>query len=279
MKGSLGIYQFIRNGDYFDYPWRESLLSVIPIADQISVVECNSDMDNTYEELIEFRDEFSTIEKFKIIRQDWVKDYRELSSRANYASLFLNTDFKWQLQADEVLHENQYDYIRNFLSTVYNQTTFTCIKIKYHHFIGNFSTTFPFVYSEIKRIYRTGSGWRLIGDACELAGESEDKVINSEIEVFHYGKVHSYEKGFKKEISFQNLYKDIGFPDPKMKIMQETLGKDMCDYLFLFEESIKKGETKEFKGIHPKVMEKRIQEFKDNGWEQFTSKVKESIKL
>jgi hypothetical protein len=97
--------------------------------------------------------------------------------------------------------------------------------------------------------------------------------------VYHYGKVHEGTVGFKKEINFQNLFKDIGFPDPKMKEMQEKFGKDYCDYVYLFESSIKEGKVRKFEGTHPEVMKKRISQFKDGGWEQFISRMEEGLKI
>jgi len=280
---TFGIYQFIRNGDYYDYPFRESLLSALPIADELIVCECFSDKDDTYNELLKFKKEFDINNKIKIVRHDWVTNFTQLSQIGNYSASFLNTEWIWHLQSDEVIHEDSYEeinYIKEtYTSNSYNFPQVNAFKVNYTHLLGNYSTEFDFCYKSIIRISRKDSEWALVGDACELGGGDINKVKDSNIKVFHYGKVHEGKVGFRKEVDFQELFRSIGFPDPKMKIMQEFLGEDFCDYLFLFENSIKEGKVRKFDGNHPKVMEKRIKEFKDKGYEQFISRIKKELKL
>ena len=276
-KSTLGVYQFIHNGEEYDYPFLESLESVLPIADKIVVCECES-TDNTLNILKEFQEKHK--EKVTIIHRPWVKHFTELSTLGNYASTFLDTDWKWQLQSDEVLHQNQYNNINAWLELIekHNLNT-TALTTRYTHFLANFETEFDFCYQEIVRIHKRGSRWSLVGDACQLDGGNSKEVLQTDIMVHHYGKVHEGTVGFKKEINFQNLFKDIGFPDPKMKEMQEKFGKDYCDYVYLFESSIKEGKVRKFEGTHPEVMKKRISQFKDGGWEQFISRMKEGLKI
>jgi len=276
MSNTLGTYMFLRNGDFYDYPWRESLLSVMPIAEQIVVCECYSDKDNTWEELQKFAAQYP---KVKLVQREWIAHHSGLSQMANYCIPFLSTDWKWQIQADEVIHENNYDVIKKALEGAPDKVN--ALKTNYTHFLGSYSKVFPFCYQNIIRIARKGSGWWLAGDACQLDKPGYDpcEVKDTEIMVYHYGKVHSSEKGFLKEWDFQQLYVDLGFPDPKMREMSEKLGGDYCDYLYLFESNIREGRVKDFVGTHPAVMHQRIQKFKDSGWEQFDSKMIEGLKI
>lgn len=272
---TLGVYQFIHNAEKFDYPFIESLLSVIDIASEIVVCECESE-DGTLGILRDFQKKYPT--KVKIVSQPWVTHHSQLSKVANFASTFLRTDWKWQLQADEAVHEEQHSYILEQLR-VAEELKKTAITTKYNHFLGNFETCFPFVYEEIIRIYKAGTPWKLVGDACQLSGGHINDVLESDIKVFHYGKVHSAKAGFVKESSFQQLYTDLGFPDPKLEVMREKLGDTVCDYIYLFEDAIKKGETWKFTGTHPSAMQDRIKLFKENGWEQFTSMLQKELSV
>lgn len=274
---TLGAYQFIRNGVEYDYPFIESLKSALPFADQIVICECQS-TDNTLELLKQFQEENK--EKVVIVHRPWVKHFTELSSLGNYASTFLETDWKWQIQSDEVIHENQVENIKTWLNMIQkHDMRITALTTKYLHFLANYFTLFPFCYEEIVRIHKRGSSWRLVGDACQLDGGNVKEVLNTDILVYHYGKVHEGKKGFKKEVDFQNLFTDIGFPDPKMKEMKDKFGEEYCDYLYLFENHIKENNIKKFEGTHPSVMKKRIEEFREGGWEQFISKMKEGLKI
>jgi len=280
MIDSLGAYTFIRNGDYYDYPWRESLLSVLPIIKQLVIVECFSDKDNTYEELLKFKEEHGKKVDIKIYQYPWATHFTELSKIGNYASTFLETEWKYYIQSDEVLHENQYENIRTWLEMIQkHHMNISALTTKYTHFMCNYSTTFPFCYAEINRIHKRGSNWKLVGDACQLDGGNPKEILSTDIMVYHYGKVHDGYSGFKKEIDFQMLFKDIGFPDPKMQEMKEKFGEEYCDYLYLFENHIKEKNIKKFEGTHPIVMKERIAKFKDEGYEQFISRMKEGLKI
>jgi len=274
MDKTLGIYMFIRNGVYYDYPFIEAIDSALPVADQVVICECFSDKDDTFDRL---QERYGNNPKVKLVRNNWVTHFEGLSSIGNYAALQLTTDWKWQLQADEVIHENSYDEIRSIIQT--EDPKISAFMVHYKHMLANYETEFDFCYTELIRIAKRGSKWRLIGDACQLDGGDRQTVKDTGIQVFHYGKVHEGRVGWQKEWDFQQLFTDIGFPDPKMKEMEKQFGEQYCDYVYLFESSIKEGKVRRFEGTHPKIMAERIAQFKDGGWEQFVSKMKDGLKL
>ncbi len=285
----LGIYCFIRNGVKYDYPFIESIESAIPIADQIVINECSSD-DNTLELLKELKEKYP--EKIKIIRDDWVTHHSELSARGNTCIPHLTTQWHWQLQADEVLHEKDYEIIRRVLTDSLDKPI-DAFKVHYWHFMANYETEFDFCYVKATRIARKGTGWWLCGDAAELSGGDSRRLVDltpsggrildakslSDIRVFHYGKVKEGKTGWQKEWDFTHLYTDLGFPDPKMMEMKEKFGEEFCDYVYIFEGAIERGEVRHFTGTHPAVMSERISNFKSGGYEQFISRFKNSLDL
>ena len=281
---SLGIYMFIRNGVYYDYPFLESLRSAYPIADQIVIAECYSDKDDTYDQLQKFITEEDPQKKITVLRHDWVTHFSQLSAVGNWCIPHLQTQWHWQLQADEVIHEGSYPAIRELLQGAPAQMRRDAMgtdaySVNYTHFLANYETEFDFCYLKAIRIAKKGSGWWLHGDACQLDRPNKSGVENTPIQVFHYGKVHEGKAGWQKEWDFQQLFKDIGFPDPKMMEMKEKLGEEYCDYVYLFESSIKEGKVRRFHGSHPAVMRDRIAKFQAGGWEQFVSKMKDGLNL
>lgn len=276
-RPTLGFYMFLRNGVKYDYPFEEAILSALPIADKIVICECFSD-DDTQARLEVLRSKYYPI--IDIVHQPWITDFTQLCNLGNYCVPFLDTDWQWQLQADEVLHQDSYPKILSFIENA--PPSVTAARINYFHFLANYETEFDFCYRSILRPHRKNSGWRLIGDACEIAKSSvvvPNEVASLDIHVYHYGKVHEGEVGWQKEWDFQQLYTSIGFPDPKMKQMQEKLGKNFCDYVYLFESCIKEGKVRKFDGTHPVVMQDRISRFKSGGWEQFQSRMKEGLSI
>jgi len=159
--------------------------------------------------------------------------------------------------------------------------------------MANYETEFDFCYVKATRIARKGTGWWLCGDAAELSGGDMRRLVDltpiggqildakslSDIRVFHYGKVKEGKIGWQKEWDFTHLYTDIGFPDPKMMEMKEKFGEEFCDYVYIFEGAIERGEVRHFTGTHPEVMKERISNFKSGGYEQFISRFKDSLDL
>ncbi len=276
MQQELGFYYFVHNIEQYDYPLIESIKSIDPIAREIVVCECES-TDSTEKILTNLKTEIG--DKLKIVYHRWVKDFRELSAIGNYASTFLTTKWQWHFQADEVLHENQYDKVKLVLNDLELNPIKQALTVNYNHFLGNYTTCFKFCYQEILRIRKKGSNWQLSGDACHLDYGDPNTVYRTDITVYHYGKVHNGKIGWKKEWDFQQLFKTEGFPDPKMQQMKEKFGEEFCDYIYLFQQDIKDGKTWHFEGTHPEVMYNRIKRFKEEGWEQFSSKLIEGIDI
>lgn len=289
MKDLLGIYCFIRNGFKYDYPFVESIESAVPVADQIVINECHSD-DDTFDKILELKDKYPN--KIKVIRSDWVTHHSELSIRGNECIPHLSTRWHWQLQADEVLHEKDYETIRKVLQDSLTKPV-DAFKVHYWHFMANYETEFDFCYVKAARIGRKGRGWWLTGDAAEIAGGNPNMLYDftpdgpkhldpkevSDLRVFHYGKVKEGAVGWQKEWDFTQLYKDLGFPDPKMKEMEAKFGEQFCDYVYVFEGAIERGEVRKFVKTHPAIMKERIANFKSGGYEQFVSRFKSSLDL
>jgi len=144
-------------------------------------------------------------------------------------------------------------------------------RFHYWHFIGNYNLEFDFMYRRKLVFAQQLSNFHLRwdSDACQLLLAGENLITDTDIQVFHYGKVHEAKKALEKEHAFQAMYKDagLGFPDPKLVEMQEAIGE--MDYLYLFQTAIEAGQAREFTGTHPAIMKPRIEKAKQEGWEQW----------
>lgn len=98
-------FTFVRNGIRLDYPFRESILSMLPLVDELIVAVGNSE-DGT-RRAIEQLNSF----KIKIIDSVWDDSLREggrvLAVETNKAMASITPKATWAiyLQADEVIHE------------------------------------------------------------------------------------------------------------------------------------------------------------------------------
>lgn len=257
----------IRNGFKYDYPWLEAIDSILPAVDEFILLEAYSE-DDTYKACLELAEKHK---KIRLIRGSWSpqteiekeRPYFALARLTNKCIFFVETDWHIQIQGDEVLHHDYIDYVKD-LPNKLKGTFYDSARVHYHHFVANYQTTFPFIYENRVRIARKDSPWRSMGDACELGMGASNKVFDTPIMYHHYGKIKPSNLAMLKEKDFQSMFKAVGFPDPKLAEM----GDDV-DYFYLFKNAYEKGLFKNFKGTHPKAMEARIKQAKEDGWEQF----------
>jgi len=90
----------------------------------------------------------------------------------------------------------------------------------------------------------------MVGDACQVDNGRGPVLDAPYLQVYHYGKVQigRAAAAAKKEIDFQALYTDLGFPDPKIV---ESYQRGEVDYAYVFERARQAGEFKPFEGEHP----------------------------
>lgn len=263
---SLIGFTIIRNNFKYDYLLREAVESVLPVVDRHIIVECFSE-DGTYAEVLKMQRENHKIE---VLRHPWGESFTILQAAANHAIAHIDPgDWFFQIQADEVMHEDSLPVLAALPRLLQDQgPNVVGARPHYWHFMANYRTEFDFMYRRKLVFTQQGHGWVWDGDACQLMN-GMGAFVDTEIEIFHYGKVHEAKKALSKEQAFQDMYKDagLGFPDPKLAEMAEALGG--VDYFYLFEHAISNGEVREFAGSHPKIMEDRIEKANDLGWEQF----------
>ena len=275
---TLGAFTYVYNMIDYDYPFEESVESIIDVVDQFVICECNS-TDGTPDMVERLRAKYP--DKIKVVHRNWVQHFTEIASVAQFAMSHLSTDYAYELQADEVVHHDSKDELRA-LPMAMLAARKSAARVHYVHFMANYETTFPFCYETVVRIAQMNTPWHVIGDGVQFGYTDQYipdvKVLDTTIQVFHYGKVKDPVKGWQKEWDFQQLYTDIGFPDPKMKEMEAKIGQEV-DYVYLFENHVREGTIRRFYGTHPLVMQERIARFKAGGFEQFVSRMRENVRI
>jgi len=105
-------FTYVRNGIYLDYPFEESIRSLLPLVDEMVVVVGDSH-DGTREKVTAIGDP-----KIKIVDTIWPTDLRKggkiFALQANIGLDHCRPDADWifTLQADELLHEDEIAGIR-----------------------------------------------------------------------------------------------------------------------------------------------------------------------
>ena len=264
-KGSMKVSGFtlIRNGTEFDYPYLESLRSLLPLVDEL-VINVGIGTDTTLERIQQFaRDEGQG--KVIWFESKWPLDDPEkkkggliLSEQTNLALERCTGDWLIYLQADEVLHETDYEKLKRAMERHISNPLIEGLLFDYVHFYGSFEViqqTRSAYRREVRAIKRKADA-RSVGDAQSFRKKDGSKlrVVRCGARVFHYGWVRTPQAMREKTYFMDQLYH--GTPDADAAASRTPHTGDNYRYkrfwgLRLFNDS------------HPKVMLERIRQ---KGW-------------
>lgn len=127
-------FTMVRNGEKMGYPFTESIRSALPICDEYIVVIGKSE-DDTREQVAAIGSE-----KIRIIDTVWDEQLRIggriLAQQTNVALDEISGDWGVYLQADEVIHEKDYDAIVREMELCQNDPKIEGLLFDYNHFWG-----------------------------------------------------------------------------------------------------------------------------------------------
>lgn len=239
-------FSFVRNGVQFDYPFLESIQSILPLCDEFVLAVGKSD-DNTLALIRNLREP-----KIKIIETVWDDASRVggkiLADQTNIALDQVTGDWAFYLQADEVVHQDDIPAIRLTLSEFLPDRTVQGLLFSYKHFYGSYSyvgASRRWYRREI-RIVRTGIGARSWGDAQGFRIEGRKmRVRLVDASIYHYGWTKSPVNQQEKQKTFNRYWHDDTW-------MKQNIG-DSSEYDYS-----NGGRLEAFHGTHPAVMKRRI---------------------
>jgi hypothetical protein len=240
-------FTIIRNGIKYFYPFREAILSILPLCDEL-IVNVGDSEDKTYEAVKSIESD-----KIKIIGRSWDMTLREggklLSVETNAALKECKGDWGVYIQADEVLHEKYLDIVMSAMRSNLNRDSVEALRFKYRHFYGSYDyyqDNYRNWYIKEIRVIKLNRGIISWGDAMSFRHENTSPVkpIDIDAEIYHYGWVKPPDTMMLKRIDFHKLY----YNDEE--ILQTSDSSFKLDDL---------GNLKKFEGTHPEVMKARIE--------------------
>jgi hypothetical protein len=240
-KMKVSAFTFIKNGEILGYPFLQSISSILPIVDEF-VINVGKSEDNTLE-LIKSLDS----SKIRIIQSEWNENMADrgyvYGQQKMIAQFNCTGDWAFYIECDEVYHENDLESIKNSMKVNLNDDKVEALVFDFYHFYGNSCSYLdsPGWYRSEARIIKNhlrtyapdGLFW-LVLDKNKKGRYPRAK--HTGVNCFHYGWVRSEDE--------MNL---------KSKKVQKYWGKryEKIDYTKM-DHSI----VKEFKGAHPKIMQK-----------------------
>lgn len=242
-------FTFIRNGVKYDYPFLESIQSILPICDEMVIAVGNCG-DNTRDLILKLDKESK---KIKIIDTVWDENLREgggtLAQQTDIAMDQISGDWGFYLQGDEVLHEKYREKTLEMMKKYLNDQRVEGLLFHYRHFYGSYryiGNSRRWYRREVRvvrsdksiRSYKDAQGFRKNGRKLRV------KLIPCEI--YHYGWVKSPKVQQQKQKYFNKLWHDDTWVQKNVGKKTEYDYNSKIDSLELFEEE------------HPAVMSKRI---------------------
>ena len=252
-------FTIIKNGVTFAYPFREAVLSILPLCDEF-IVNVGDSKDETLEVVKSMRDE-----RIRIIQRTWDMSLRKnaqvLSVETNHALKECNGDWCFYIQSDEVLHEKYIPVVRRAMEKYLAIPKVEGIRFSYKHFYGSYDyyqDNYRRWYVRETRIIRNKKDIVSWGDAMDFRHPDGSKVrtVDIKAEIYHYGHARPPRAMAEKTFGFYKLYHN----DEEASKLEKAF--QLYDDL---------GNLKRFEETHPAVMSDRI----DNSNWQFDAKLDE----
>ncbi|WP_456479207.1 glycosyltransferase [Nautilia sp.] len=232
-------FTFLRNGSILGYPFRESIISVLPIVDEF-IVALGPCEDDTEEILKSIKSD-----KIKIIKTQWNENMKEkgfvYGQQKMIAQFNCTGDWAFYLEADEVVHEDDLDNILKSMEKYKNDDEVEALYFDYIHFYGNKNTYLDspgwyrrevrIIKNSIRTIAPDGLFWWVL-DGGKCARYPKAAFANARI--YHYGWVRNEEQMNLKLRKVTKYWKHKFEPVDYSEIDASIL--------------------REFKGTHPKAV-------------------------
>jgi glycosyltransferase involved in cell wall biosynthesis len=248
-------FTIVRHGTRFDYPYLESIRSLLPLVDEL-VINVGIGEDETLKTLQAFAQEEGQ-GKVVIFESHWPLDDPEkkkggqiLSEQTNLALERCSGEWCIYLQADEVLHEEDHARIRAKMERYEDDPEVDGLLFEYIHFYGSFDVirNSRSAYRREVRAIKKSSGAKSVGDAqsFRLADGNKPRVALCRAKIYHYGWVRPPEVMKEKTFFMDTLYHGN-----KKKPDAETATGDNYRYKRIWG-------LYPFQGTHPSVMLDRV---------------------
>ena len=237
----VSAFTFIKNGQILGYPFLQSINSILPIVDEF-IINVGESEDDTLEQINSINNP-----KIRIINSKWNENMGDrgyvYGQQKMIAQFNCTGDWAFYIECDEVYHENDLKAIKDSMEVNLNDDRVEALVFDFYHFYGNsnsfldspgwYRTEARIIKNNLRTYAPDGLFW-LVLDKNRKGRYPRAK--HTGVHCFHYGWVRSEEQ--------MNL---------KSKKVQKYWGKShkKIDYSKIDHTIIK-----EFKGTHPKIMQK-----------------------
>jgi glycosyltransferase involved in cell wall biosynthesis len=239
-------FTIVRNAVALDYPFRESVLSALPLCDEY-IINCGDSTDTTREQCEALARDYP--DKIRLIFSTWQRENQtggfQLKNQTDRALQECRGKWCVYVQADEVLHEGDYDKVLAAMKKADPREDVDGIVFDYLHFYGDYHYRIQGRnwYRREVRAFKNGRGIEAFRDAQGFRRNGRRlKAIASGAHVFHYGYVRSPESLKKKSGEMSQWWGESAPTDPAAFQLRRHVG------------------LSKFQKSHPAVMRARVAE-------------------
>lgn len=203
LSGSL----FVRNAIKLDYCVRESIASISELCDEVVVLDCQSD-DGTTDMLLNYCRGLPNVKY--MTNGDWrcANDYTKLKILANACIRETRHPWHFMIQADEVLHENSFEWIREIIK--YPSHKNTAYGVRRFNLFGTMdryiSLGMPTKPCSDRPVRLARRHIMAGGDAESLVGAHPNYSYLDKLFLFHYGYVRHDKQNVDKAVEMQSWF-------------------------------------------------------------------------
>lgn len=258
---TLGGNVVIRDGDKYDFPWRECVKSLLPVCDVVSICDGQS-TDGTQEAIREW---LKIEPKLSLCVYDWPNPHNDngefFLQWCNYNRDHLHTDYQFQMDADEILSEKSYPEVLRLKQTL--RPMEASIVVKRWNFYRDAHHVVPKGQCLCADVIRIAPQplW-LASDGYDARGLKAASLKRpSTIEIFHYNWLRKREAYFAKERALQMAW--VGSYDPRLEKAEKHDGNWMTMVGVNAPGGVGDGWEKnpdKWSGQHPVIMQKWLRE-------------------
>lgn len=201
-------FSIVRGARELDYPVLESLRSLLPLVEEIVVVAHGGDG-----ETLGMLDSFGD-QRLRVVTVDWDEGPRgggrTLAWLTSIALARCRHPWALYLQADEVLHEDDYDRIRHAVERYDGARAVDALSFRFLHFEGSYGYVNPLRYRRQCRLVRNDGRLESVLDAAGF-GRVDGRRLGtrrSGARIFHYGWARRPDALKAKTLALARLYHD-----------------------------------------------------------------------
>lgn len=211
-------FTIVRNAEKLEYPFRESVLSILPFVDEL-VINCGDSEDGTRALCEALAAEHP---KITLMHSVWAREGQsggyQLKAQSDAALARCRGDWCLYLQADEVLHEEDFPRLREAMEKADRRPEVDGLVFEYLHFYSNYDYVIRgrSWYRREVRLFKNGRGIESYRDAQGFRKKGERlKGILTGARVFHYGHVRTPKAMSTKLVEMSRWWGETPHDDPE----------------------------------------------------------------